>query len=66
LDCLSGTCRDEDFAERVKAEREQQPRAAAVFLDGNGKQARHGDAGFHRQSHAKAKSAGKQPPPALA
>jgi len=50
-DYLNGTCGTEDFAERVKAEREQRPGAAAVFLDGNGMQARHGDAGFHRQRH---------------
>ena len=48
-DYLNGTCGTEDFAERVKAEREQRPGAAAVFLDGNGMQPRHGDAGLDRQ-----------------
>jgi hypothetical protein len=50
-DDLSGTCGGEDFAEREETESEQRPRAAAVFLDGNGMQARHGDTGFHRQRH---------------
>src|SRR5712691_5862378 len=50
-DDLSGTCGGEDFAERVQAESEQRPGAAAMFLDGNGMQARHGDAGFDGERH---------------
>ena len=50
-DYLSGTCGGEDFAERVKAESEQRPGAAAMLLDGNGMQARHGDAGFDGERH---------------
>jgi hypothetical protein len=34
-DYLSGTCGDKDFAQRVKAESEQQARAATMVFDGN-------------------------------
>ena len=50
-DYLGGTCGGEDFSERVKAKSEQRPGAAAMLLDGNGMQARHGDAGFDGERH---------------
>ena len=51
-DYLIRTCGDEDFAKRVQTESEQGPSRAAVCFDGNGMQARPGDAGFHRQRHS--------------
>src|SRR3989475_13300671 len=58
-DDLSGTCGGEDFAERVQAESEQRPGAAAMFLDGNGMQARHGDAGFYGERHGENQERGQ-------
>ena len=55
---FDGSCRDEDFAERIEAEREQRPSGRPCFLT-NGAQTRHGDTGFdgerHGESHERAR-----------
>jgi len=50
-DYLMTTCGGKDLAERMQTEREQRPKAAAVFLDWNGLQASPDGTGFHRQRH---------------
>ena len=50
-DYLNGIYGGEDFAEHVEAESEQRPGSAAMFFDGNGMQARHGDAGLDGERH---------------